>query len=487
MKLPNLDNITLLSDSYKIPHWKMMSENTENVYSYGESRIGAKYLYTQWMGLQMILKKHFVGKHVTKECVKEGEEFSRQHFGMDGLFNSDLWNHIVDKHDGRLPIKIRAVKEGVAIPVGNPLISVQITDEQLKNVRGLTNHFETILTHTWYPSNVATIGFHMKLALIPLFTKSSDSNNAENALVEMHDRSMFSLHDFGFRGATCVEAAGIGGAAHLVNFRGSDTVIGIQYGRYYYNTDEMLGFSVPASEHSIKTAFGVEGEQKITKHLLETFPNGILSDVQDSYDIEASIHYIGQNFKKEILNRNGKYVFRPDSPRFKGDTPKDQILWIVETLAGYFGYTTNSKGYKVLNPKVGVIYGDGLSFQEIVDSATYLVDKGWSVENAVYGMGGGLLQKHSRDTQRNAFKSSAQKRSGEWKDVSKNPKDASKKSKKGKVETFIDEEGKYFSDLAGSENGDSVFVDIFENGELLTEFTFGELRKNADSSLFSLL
>lgn len=487
MKKPNLKNITLLTDSYKIPHWLMMSDDTENVFSYGESRVGAKYPYTMWAGLQMILKDHFVDNRVTLDDVLEGEEFSLQHFGQDGLFNSEMWKHIIKKHDGRLPIRIRAVPEGTAIPVGHPLINVEITDEEIKNVRGLTNHFETILTHTWYPSNVATIGFHLKKSLLPLFKQSSDNvdDSSENAFILLNKQTDFYLHDFGFRGATCVEASGRGGAAHLINYKGSDTIIGIQYGRYYYNTNEMLGFSVPASEHSIKTSLGQDGEHIVTRHLIKTFPNGILSDVQDSYNIEEAVHYIGKFLKKEILARNGKYVFRPDSPRFKGDTPKDQILWIVEHLGHYFGYTVNKKGFKVLNPKVGVIYGDGLSFDEIVDSAKHLVLNGWSVENCVYGMGGGLLQKHSRDTQRNAFKSSAQKRKGTWFDVFKNPVDKSKSSKKGKVETFINENGEYFTGLVG--DGHTPFMEtIFENGELVKEYTFQELRENARKSLYAL-
>ena len=463
----DLDNICILSDSYKLNHWDMLVDETENSYAYFESRKGAKYPYTHFFGLQFISKMFLQGPVVTKDRIDEAEEFASQHFGFD-KFNRKMWEYILDNHGGHLPVKIRAVPEGSIIPIGHPLMNVTVTDENVPKVAALPNHLETILTHVWYPSNIATIGYDIKQFLKEKFIIGADTMDA----------LPFMLHDFGFRGATCVQGAGIGGAAHLVNFMGTDTTIGIQYGRKYYNTHEMLGFSVAASEHSIKTSLGKEGEHTITRRLLEKYPDGILSDVQDSYSIEDSIEYIGTNLKTKILNRNGKYVFRPDSPRFKGDTPKEQILWIAQRLEHYFGAATNKKGYKVLNPKVGIIYGDGLSVEEIKDAVIHLMANGFSPETCVYGMGGGLMQKHNRDTQRNAFKSSAQKRAGVWYDVFKNPADVSKASKKGRVETFVGTDKHYYTGLQG--DAAPFMSTVFENGKITKEYRFEDIRDNAE-------
>lgn len=167
---------------------------------------------------------------------------------------------------------------------------------------------------------------------------------------------------------------------------------------------------------------------EVTRHLIKKFPTGILSVVSDSYDIENAVKYYCNELKDEILNRDGKFVVRPDSPRFDGDTPEDQILWIANTLAEGFGTTVNTKGYRVLDPHVGIIYGDSLTEDNIGDSLELLKQNGFSAETSVYGCGSYLVRKLNRDTLRFAFKSSAQKRNGIWFDVFKKPKDESKAS-----------------------------------------------------------
>jgi len=474
MKIEELNNPTLKTDSYKISHWLMLLNNTRNVFSYGCSRKGAKYPVTVFHGLQPIALKHLCGPVVTREHIERGEEFTAKHLGSAKAFNRPMWEGILNKHGGYLPIKIRAVPEGAAIPVGHPLVNVEVMDTSIPHIAGLTNHWEPILTHTWLPSNVATIGHIIKQHLIKAFQKGADTM----------DLLPFMLHDFGFRSVGTLEDAGIAGGAHLINFKGTDTIQGILHAQYYYNTDEMLGFSVAASEHSIKTQLGRAGEQQITENLLDIFPEGILSDVQDSYSVVDSIEYIGTNLKKKILNRNGKYVFRPDSPRFPGDTASAQILYIANRLEHYFGATINSKGYKVLNPKVGIIYGDGLSVEDILDSIDTLMANGYSPETCVYGMGGGLLQKHTRDTQRNAFKSSAQQRDDIWYDVQKDPADKTKASEPGKVETFTD--GKNFITARQGENipgYETYMEDVVVMGELVRNYKFQDLRNIADKSL----
>ncbi|NBQ70139.1 MAG: nicotinate phosphoribosyltransferase, partial [Nitrosomonadaceae bacterium] len=385
-------NPILLTDSYKLGHHQQEVPGTTNTYSYFESRVGAKYPYTVFFGLQMLLKRYLEGPIVTRDHVKEAQSFSKEHFMGADIFNLAMWEHIVRHHEGRIPLSIRAVHEGTRVPVSNVMMDVCANDDRCAS---LTNFFESLLTHVWHPSNVATISNVIREKINAAFKTSVDDDTLWLA--------DYMLHDFGFRGCSSVESAGTGGAGHLVNFKGTDTLIAIKFAQLYYGAD-MAGYSVPASEHSIMTAMGPTGEYRIVDQLIARYPKGILSVVSDSYNIEKAIEYYGTKAKAAILARDGKFVVRPDSPRFKGESPASQVIWIAQQLERYFGATVNKKGYRVLNPKVGIIYGDGLKVEQIFECIDGLMKAGYSASTCVYGMGGGLLQKHDRDTQRNAFK-----------------------------------------------------------------------------------
>jgi nicotinamide phosphoribosyltransferase len=470
----------LITDSYKVGHHGMYPKDTQNVYSYFESRKGAKYDETVFFGLQIILKEYMTGVVVTKEDIDEGEAFAKEHFMGNNFFNRAMWDKIVDVHGGKLPLRIKAVPEGTPVTISNVLMTVEATDE---DCAPLVNFFETLLTHVWYTSNVATISRNIKKRLKKGFDKTVPDD-----LGWLID---YMLHDFGFRGAACLEQAARGGAGHLVNFKGTDTIPAIIAARHYYNTDEMVGHSVAATEHSVMTAEGPEGEFDVVRRLIKEYPDGILSVVSDSYDIENAIKMYGTELKEDILGRNwengAKFVIRPDSPRFEGDTPAEQIVWIAQELEKYFGAEKNDKGYKMLHPAVGIIYGDGLSEEEITDAIDFLEFHGFAASTCVFGMGGGLLQKHNRDTQRNAFKCSAQKRDGEWRDIFKDPKDKSKASKRGRLGLIKMADGRYITstEYNTSEEGNGgvkldELVTVFENGELTKEYTWDEVRENAE-------
>jgi nicotinamide phosphoribosyltransferase len=471
------ENIILLTDSYKVGHHNMYPTGTQNVYSYFESRKGAKFNETVFFGLQAYLKKYFAGVVVTQTDIDKADEFCKEHFLGMNFFNRAMWQRIVDVHNGKLPLRIMAVKEGTPVPVGNVLMTVEATDETINPETGnayfapLTNVFETILTHVWHPSNVATISRDIKKHLKAGFDKT-----VPDELGWLLD---YMLHDFGFRGVSSVESAGMGGAGHLVNFKGTDTLVAITYARRYYNTTEMVAHSVAATEHSVMTAEGPAGEFKVVEKLIKDYPAGILSVVSDSYDIENAIRQYGTTYKEAILGRNdgAKFVIRPDSPRFEDDTPAAQILWIAQELEKYFGATVNGKGYKMLHPKVGIIYGDGLSRDEIIEAIDTLIVNGYAASTCVFGMGGGLLQKHNRDTQRNAFKCSAQKRGDKWVEIFKDPKDKTKASKRGRLALVL-ENGQYKTVLE-SEAKDNLLEVVFENGVLTRDMTWNEVRNNA--------
>ena len=289
-----------------------------------------------------------------------------------------------------------------------------------------------------------------------------------------YDLIDFMLHDFGFRGVASVEAAGVGGAGHLVNFKGTDTVAAIEYAMEYYNA-EVCAYSVPATEHSIMTSYGPEGEEKIFEDLIKEYPTGILSVVADSYDIfRACREIIGENLKEKILERYGVFVVRPDS----GD-PVATVLKILEILGDAYGTETNYKGFKELNPKIRILWGDGLDYDKIYDILLAMKNAGWSAANmATFGMGGGLLQKINRDTQRFAFKCSAQKRDGKWLDIFKDPADKTKASKKGRL--ALVKNGENFFTVPETENTENLLDIVFEDGKIVKEIDFEAVRDNAE-------
>ena len=466
------NNLILLADAYKYSHHKLYYPGTTKVYSYLESR-GGKFDSTVFYGLQYFIKEYLEGKAFTQEDLDQAEPFLKQVFGRDDVFDKSKFQYILDKYDGKLPVKIKAVPEGTAVPTRNVLMTIENTDPECF---WLTNFLETLLMQIWYPTTVATLSREVKKVITEYFEETA-TEGAEAGIE-------FVLNDFGFRGVSSVESAGLGASAHLINFQGSDTLAGSVLAQQYYNTREVYGKSVPATEHSICTLLGKDGELDVFKHVLNTFPTGIVACVSDSYNIfKACEEYWGENLKAEVLDREGVLVIRPDS----GD-PVMTLLNVFNILFDKFGYTVNEKGYKVLPPQVRVIQGDGVNYDAIKDMYKALKDNGISAENLVLGMGGALLQKVDRDTQKFALKCSYAEVSGEGVIVQKSPTEMDadgnitgsfKKSKGGRLKLVkVDEAFKTVQQSEYPELKDEM-VTIFENGELLQESTFEEVRDRA--------
>ena len=459
-------NICLTTDSYKLNHWNQYPAGTEKVYSYFECRKGAKFAETPFFGLQYIIKNHLEGVVVTREKIENAAKLCKAHFGDEKYFNREGWEYILNSHGGKLPVVIKAVEEGTVVPINNVLMTIENTDNKCF---WLTNFLETILSQVWYPITVASLSREVKVTLNEYFTLTSDGGLLN-----------FGLHDFGFRGASSWESAGIGGAAHLINFLGTDTVVAMEVAVNYYNADlNGLAFSVAATEHSVMTALGKNGEEQVVENLLNEYPTGILSVVSDSYDIYNFVsNIVGTKFKDRILDRDGVFVVRPDSITPTHPTPEEEMVWIMENLWANIGGTINNKGYKVINPKVRVLWGDGIDIDGIKKILYAVTKAGFATENiACFGMGGGLLQKVNRDTQRCAFKCSAQYRDGQWYDIQKNPKDVSKASKKGKLK-LIKVDGE-FETVGENDPGEDYLKVVFYDGVLLNEVDFATIRKNA--------
>lgn len=454
------DNFILKTDAYKQTHWLQYPPGTETIYSYLESR-GGKFDSTVFFGLQMILKKHFVGQVVTQEMVDEASEFCGKVFGTTKYFNRQGWEYIVKELGGRIPIRIKAIPEGTVVPVQNVLMTVENTHPKVPFV---TNFCETLLMQTWYPTTVCTNSFKTK-QLIDYYCKLSGG-----------EVSPFHLNDFGFRGVSSFESAGIGGCAHLVNFAGTDTLEGIRHAMKYYNSD-VCGYSVAAAEHSTVTIYKKENESEAYERFIDVFPTGILSIVCDSYDtINAVDNIFGKELKDKILSRDGRLVARPDS-----GNPVEIVVQVLDALWKCFGGTINSKGFKVLNPCVGVIYGDGINYDSIYLILEAIISANYSVENVVFGEGGALLQQVDRDTFQFAFKCSAAKVYGAWRDVYKQPVTMSSKRSKPGRHKLIKNNGTYVTvSYVEFYNDDDKLQTVFENGELLIDHKFEDIKKRTE-------
>lgn len=452
-----MDNAILLTDSYKLSHFRQYPPGTERVFSYFESR-GGKYPDVVFFGLQYLLRRYLAGPVVTAEKIAEAETLVAGHMGPQH-FNRPGWEHILRAHGGRLPVVVRAVPEGTVVPTGNAMISVENTDPACY---WLTNYLETLLVQAWYPCTVATQSRAMKLAILNALHATGDPAGID-----------FKLHDFGYRGVSSVETAGLGAAAHLVNFRGTDTLAGLVLARDFYACPT-AGFSIPASEHSTITSWGREHELDAMRNMLEQYPTGLVACVSDSFDIfRACRDYWGAELRDKILGRDGTLVVRPDS----GDPPT-VVLQVLEILGERFGTTTNTKGYKVIDPHVRIIQGDGVDYEMIVTILDRLAKAGWSADNLAFGSGGGLLQKVNRDTQKFAFKCSSATVNGVDRDVFKQPvTDAGKKSKSGRLALVRTKEG--FATLRETPGLANELVEVFRDGAVTRSWTFDEVRSRA--------
>jgi nicotinamide phosphoribosyltransferase len=461
-------NLILNTDSYKVSMFKQYPAGTTGVYSYIESR-GGRYDRTVFFGLQAFIKEYLLAP-ITQVDIDIADEILTAH---GEPFNRAGWQYILDKHRGYLPVVIRAVPEGTVVPVKNVLATIENTDPECF---WLTTWLETaLLRAVWYGTTVATQSYTIKQVILDYLERTGDPSTID-----------FKLHDFGARGVSSLESAGIGAAAHLVNFMGTDTISGVLFAREYYNAG-IAGFSIPAMEHSTVTSWGREGEADAYRNMLNQFarPGTILAVVSDSYDIyNAASKLWGEELRQQVIDSGATVVIRPDS----GD-PVEVNRRLVEILGEKFGYTKNAKGFKVLN-NVRLIQGDGINELTVRSILGAFMAMGWSADNIAFGMGGALLQIVDRDTQKFAMKCSAMSRVSDfgdehWIDVVKDPiTDPGKKSKAGRVTLWTNGTGEYVSSVDepkqwADKGWTKALVPVFWDGKLEKEYSFDEVRANA--------
>ncbi len=467
-------NVLTLADSYKYSHYNQYPAGVVNMYDYAEARSTKEYEQTLFVGLQGLLKEYFTAP-ITEEDVKEAELYTSIH-GVP--FNTAGFMKIINNYGGYFPITIKSVPEGILVPNKNILFTIELTIND-SDLFWLPSWMETFLMKVWYTCTVASRSYDIKSNIIEM-AKITD----ETPFVD------YSFLNFGDRGCTSVEAANLGGFAHLTCFRGTDNFGSIKYTKEFYNVaiEEIntIGHSAIASEHSSVTAWGRNNEREMVLTYLNNNKNqNLIACVGDSYDIFKFTEMVTSGeFKEKIESDNyPTFVIRPDS-----GYPVDiinQILNIMEK--NNVTYTLNSKGYKIFN-KYRILWSDGVTKQNIKDVLSSAILRKYSTQNFVFGMGSDLVQNLNRDTSGFAIKCSELTfEDGTEMDVFKDPiTDPGKKSKRGKVTTYFNKKtGEFFTDIIGKENEYIINIvqPVFENGKLIKEYTLTQVRENAQKCL----
>lgn len=482
-------------DFYKVDHKRQYPEGTTEIYSNFTPRSvrPGHHILPDFdnkivvFGIQYMVKKYLIDFwndnffSQPKDLVINNY-LMRMHKAL-GIEDFDT-SHLESLHDlGYLPIVVKAIEEGIRIPIGIPVLTIRNT---LPEFFWLTNYLETLISSIlWKPMTVATTAFEFKR----LLTDYAFLTGSPIEFVE------FQAHDFSFRGMSGLEDAMICGAAHLTSFKGTDCVPAIDLIQQYYEDgfimSESPGMSVPATEHSVMCINGEEGEFDTIKRLItEVYPTGIVSVVCDSYNFFDSLTaYIGL-LSSEIMVRDGKVVVRPDSGDplkiICGDNKASglekcgalRILWSI------FGGTVNDRGYKVLDPHIGLIYGDAITVHVANEILETMEKMGFASCNIVFGVGSYSYQYITRDTFGFAMKATSAVINGERRSIFKNPVTSSdstpKKSAKGLLSVYFDDNLEYqlIEDCPESQENCGHLRTVFYEGEQTNQHVFDDIREN---------
>lgn len=480
---------TLLCDFYKVSHREMYPQGTETVYSTWTPRSsrmkGVEKVVA--FGFQAFLKKLnniFERDFFSRPKEEVVAEYARTLKFTLGVQNPPT-KHIEDLHDlGYLPLEVRAVAEGTVVPLRVPILTVQNTNPRFFWV---TNYIETLASaELWQAATSATIAHEYRKLL------------NRYAMETVGDASfvMFQGHDFSMRGMSSLDSAISSGMGHLLAFSGTDTIPAINAAEYYYGANiekELVGTSIPATEHSIQCSYG-DDMKYLEEMITKVHPSGFVSVVSDGYDFWDVIRRVLPALKDKIVARSGgpigdKVVIRPDSgdPVLivcgDPDAPEGSLerKGAVEALWDIFGGTKTEKGYKLLDSHIGLIYGDAITLRRCEEICERLKAKGFASINCVYGIGSYTYQYNTRDTFGFALKSTLAVINGDEKQIFKDPKtdNGIKKSQKGRVIVIDDAlDGIRFVDGCSLKDvlHNDMLREIYRDGKLLNEVKFSDIR-----------
>jgi len=480
-------NPLLLTDGYKVDHRRQYPDGTTLVYSNWtprKSRID-NVEEVVFFGLQYFIKKYIIHdfeeyffKQPKEEVIKKYSRRINNYLGENQVGTK----HIEDLHDlGYIPMVFKALPEGSSVPIRVPMFTMFNTKPAFF---WLTNYFETLLSAViWMPCTSATIAKQYRKILDKYALETS-------SVPEFVD---WQAHDFSMRGMAGIEASITSAAGHLLSFTGTDNVPAIDFFEEYYNANsdnELIGGSVPATEHSVMCMGTTEGEFETFQRLItEVYPKGIVSIVSDTWDLWKVLTNYLPRLKEEIAGRDGKVVVRPDSgdpililcgnPNGKSE---EERKGVVELLWETFGGTTNDKGYKELIPQIGAIYGDSITVERATQICENLKNKGFASTNVVLGIGSFTYQYNTRDTFGFAMKATYGEVNGEGRSIFKDPitDDGTKKSAKGLMKIELENGTFKLSDnVSWDEEAKGELKEIFRDGKLLVNVSLSEIRENS--------
>lgn len=309
-------------DFYKTGHKPMYPEGTEMVYSNMTPRSTRLFPTVKsvednrvvFIGLQgfmqWFLQDTFNDGFFNKPKSMVVRAYKRR---MDNALGPDMVDasHIEALHDlGYLPLEIMALPEGSKVDPKVPVFTIHNTKPEFY---WLVNYLETVFSNSvWKPMVTATIAYRYRQVIEKYLKATGAPTELAGILV----------HDFSCRGMSGPYDAAMSGVGHLTFFEGTDTISAIDYAEDYYgaNSDEeLVGCSVPATEHSVMCMGGKETEIETFRRLINLHPEGILSIVSDTWDFWKVITEYAVELKDEIEARKpnalglAKVVFRPDS------------------------------------------------------------------------------------------------------------------------------------------------------------------------------
>lgn len=488
-----MSNPLLLTDFYKTIHHMCYAEGLTKLVSYWTPRMSRKEDINKvtMFGLQPFIKKYLIKYFHENFFNRDKEEVISEYKRVISKTMGDIASdtkHIEALYDlGYLPIQIKAVAEGLRVNIKTPMIEITNTHNDFA---WLVNYLETFMScNIWQPMTSASIGYRYREIVEKYFNLTVDNNDVKRA-----------CGDFSMRGFSSLESAEFSGAAHLLSFIGTATIPAIDFLEKYYNCNvenEIVGIGTPSTEHSVMCSYGQDEYLAYKRLITEVFPSGTLSIVSDTYDYWNVITKILPKLKKDILNRDGKIVLRGDS----GDPVKiicgdenatkdsEEYKGTVELLWDIFGGEINSKGYKVLNNKIGTIYGDSITVERCEKICKGLEEKGFAVNNCVFGIGSYTYQYNTRDTFGFALKATHAVINNKEKFIFKDPKTDTgnfKKSQKGMCYVYKDGEDILYKDeltiKEQEDKKDNLLELVFKDGKLLKDYSLSEIRNRLHKS-----
>jgi nicotinamide phosphoribosyltransferase len=468
-------------DVYKMGHMEQYVPGCNKVYSHLVARSDKHFKDVLYYGQQYILKK-YLSNFITENNIDEHLRYKKHILGSEGKNSRKQLMDLLKL--GYFPLHIKSVPEGTVIPTKQVLQTIVSTHDDFYWLPGF---FESLILKVWFPTTVASCVYKYR----KLVEEKYNLVDLEN-----HFKKDYVIHDFGYRSDSSEESAAISGSAFLLSFYGSDTVSSIPFILDFYNgtLEENIMKSVPASEHSVMCSFGREDELSAFENMLKLYPDGIVSIVSDTYNVYKVLTEFATKLKPQILSREGKVVFRPDSgnPEYiicgNPEAEEGSLEWkgAIRLLDEVFGHTINKQGLKLLNDKVGLIYGDGQYYERYERTLNKLIEMGYSPENLVIGVGG-IMRNHSRDTLGFALKATYVEVNGEPIEIMKDPiTDIGKKSLKGLMR--LDYENNKFitkDQVSWEEESGGLLESFYHNGKIVKEYSFKEIRERVKNSLES--